>query len=527
MADDAATTAGQVSDADDAADQADSAEAKTATSTGESRTFAGYQIIRRLGSGGMGEVYLAQHPRLARQDALKILFKSLTVDDEFEQRFKREADVAASLWHEHIVGVHDRGEYEGQLWISMDYVDGPDAATLLRKDFPSGMPVDAVLEITDAVAEALDFSHQRKLLHRDVKPANILLSGTDREKRRILLADFGIARRIDEEVGGLTATNVAVGTVRYAAPEQLSGEPIDGRTDQYALAVTAFELLTGGPMFVDENPAVVIGKHLSAAPPAPLDPVLATALAKDPADRFENCSAFAAALREHALTMAQVAVPSLDEAPTLAAVVADDTEAAVISPDQAPTAVRVEGAADGDSDEAKSDEESELAAVKPRMSNVRLALIAGLVTVLALSGLIGWLGYRAYHAHALQEQRSVFLAVGRQGALNLTTIDFEHVDDDVKRILDSATGPFYDQFQQRAQPFAEVVKQVKSKSVGNVTEAGLESASATEAKVLVAVTVNTAIAGQPQQAPRAWRMRISVQKVGDGDAKVSSVEFVQ
>jgi Mce-associated membrane protein len=121
----------------------------------------------------------------------------------------------------------------------------------------------------------------------------------------------------------------------------------------------------------------------------------------------------------------------------------------------------------------------------------------------------------------------VFLAVGRQGALNLTTIDFEHVDDDVKRILDSATGPFYDQFQQRAQPFAEVVKQVKSKSVGNVTEAGLESASATEAKVLVAVTVNTAIAGQPQQAPRAWRMRISVQKVGDGDAKVSNVEFVQ
>jgi Mce-associated membrane protein len=186
-----------------------------------------------------------------------------------------------------------------------------------------------------------------------------------------------------------------------------------------------------------------------------------------------------------------------------------------------------------DGDAATSDDDADTAdddvpsVAKARMSNVRLALIAGLVTVLALSGLIGWLGYRAYHAQALQEQRSVFLAVGRQGALNLTTIDFEHVDDDVKRILDSATGPFYDQFQQRAQPFAEVVKQVKSKSVGNVTEAGLESASATEAKVLVAVTVNTAIAGQPQQAPRAWRMRISVQKVGDGDAKVSNVEFVQ
>jgi Mce-associated membrane protein len=177
---------------------------------------------------------------------------------------------------------------------------------------------------------------------------------------------------------------------------------------------------------------------------------------------------------------------------------------------------------------AEADTDDDVAPeAKPPISHVRLALIAGLVAVLALSGLVGWLGYRAYHAHALQAQRDVFLQVGRQGALNLTTIDFEHVDDDVKRVLDSATGPFYDQFQQRAQPFAEVVKQVKSKSVGNVTEAGLETASATEAKVLVAVTVNTAIAGQPEQAPRAWRMRISVQKVGDGNAKVSNVEFVQ
>jgi Mce-associated membrane protein len=180
-----------------------------------------------------------------------------------------------------------------------------------------------------------------------------------------------------------------------------------------------------------------------------------------------------------------------------------------------------EGETEGDTDDDVASE------AKPPVSHVRLALIAGLVAVLALSGLVGWLGYRAYHAHALQAQREVFLQVGRQGALNLTTIDFEHVDDDVKRVLDSATGPFYDQFEQRSQPFAEVVKQVKSKSVGNVTEAGLETASATEAKVLVAVTVNTAIAGQPEQAPRAWRMRISVQKVGDGNAKVSNVEFVQ
>ena len=161
----------------------------------------------------------------------------------------------------------------------------------------------------------------------------------------------------------------------------------------------------------------------------------------------------------------------------------------------------------------------------PAMSHVRLALIAGLVLVLALGGLTGWLGFRAYQSHQVDAQRKVFLQVGRQGAMNLTTIDFQHADDDVKRILDSATGTFYDDFQQRAQPFTEVVKQVRSKSVGTVTEAGLESESADEAQVLVAVAVHTTIEGQPEQQPRAWRMRILVQRVGD-DTKVSNVEFV-
>jgi Mce-associated membrane protein len=161
----------------------------------------------------------------------------------------------------------------------------------------------------------------------------------------------------------------------------------------------------------------------------------------------------------------------------------------------------------------------------PRISHVRLASIVGLVVVLALGGLVGWLGFRAYQSHQLDAQRKVFLQVGRQGALNLTTIDYQHVDEDVKRILDSATGTFYDDFQQRAQPFTDVVKQVKSKSVGSVTEAGLESESENEAQVLVAVAVNTTVEGQPNQQPRAWRMRILVQKVGE-DTKVSNVEFV-
>jgi Mce-associated membrane protein len=188
-------------------------------------------------------------------------------------------------------------------------------------------------------------------------------------------------------------------------------------------------------------------------------------------------------------------------------------------------------ATDGDEDSADYDEEAldeeaeEAAPAKPRMSHLRLATIAGLALVVVLAGLTGWLGFRTYQSHQADEQRKLFVQVGRQGALNLTTIDWQHADADVQRILDSATGTFYDDFQKRAQPFVEVVKQAQSKSVGTIAEAGLESESDDGAQVLVAVTVKTSNAGAPEQAPRAWRMRIFVQKVGD-EAKVSNVVFV-
>jgi len=225
----------------------------------------------------------------------------LTENPEFRGRFEREAELAAGLSHPHIVGIHDRGEYDGQFWISMDYVAGTDAAQLLRENYPAGMPVEEALPIITAVASALDYAHHRGLLHRDVKPANILLTDPDGHERRAFLADFGIARRIDDSAG-LTSTKTAVGTVNYAAPEQLKGEAIDGRADQYALACTAFHLLAGAPPYSYSNPAVVITHHVSAPPPslgacrpelAALDPVFCTALAKDPSGRFGSCQEFA------------------------------------------------------------------------------------------------------------------------------------------------------------------------------------------------------------------------------------------
>lgn len=266
--------------------------------------FAGFTVVRSLGAGGMGEVYLVQHPRLPRTDALKVLPASLSAEAEYRRRFEREADAAATLWHQHIVGVHDRGECDGRLWISMDYVEGSDAGNVLRTQCPGGMPRDQVFAIVTAIADALDYAHSRGLLHRDVKPANILLGAQGPGRGRVMLADFGIARRVDD-FDGLTSTNMTLGTPSYAAPEQLLGEALDGRADQYALAATAFQLLTGRPPGGDSTPVVLISQRVSGVVPklaefrrdlADLDPVMAIAMARRPADRFPSCADFAAAL---------------------------------------------------------------------------------------------------------------------------------------------------------------------------------------------------------------------------------------
>jgi Mce-associated membrane protein len=162
---------------------------------------------------------------------------------------------------------------------------------------------------------------------------------------------------------------------------------------------------------------------------------------------------------------------------------------------------------------------------KKRVTTQRVTLLVGLAILLAMGGLTGWLEVRAHDSHTADEQRELFLQAARQGAINLTTIDFTRADTDVQRILDSATGTFHDDFSRRSQPFVDAVKQAQTKSVGTVTAAGLESDSGDKAQALVAVTVKTSTAGAPEQPPRSWRMRISVDEVGD-QVKVSNVGFV-
>jgi Mce-associated membrane protein len=180
-----------------------------------------------------------------------------------------------------------------------------------------------------------------------------------------------------------------------------------------------------------------------------------------------------------------------------------------------------------DAVEADADDDPKDVAAEARpMSPVRLAIVLGGAAVVASTALAGWLGFREYQAHQAQQQSELLIQVGRQGALNLTTIDWQHADADVQRILDSATGTFYDDFSKRSKPFVDVVKKAQSKSVGTVTEAGLESRSGDEAQVLVAVSVSTTNLGAAEEEPRHWRMRMSVKQVGD-EAKVSNVAFVQ
>ena len=242
----------------------------------------GYRIERLLGRGGMGVVYLCEDPRLRRLVALKLLTASLALDDGFRERFLAEAELAASLDHPHVVPIYEAGNRGGILFIAMRYVEGSDLKALIH-DGP--LSAERALGLCAQVAEALDFAHEHGLVHGDVKPSNVLLDGRD----HTYLADFGVTRRLEQPQAvepGL------LGTIDYVAPEQIRGEQLDGRADQYSLACLMYESLTGEPPYARSTNAAVLFAHLEEQPPAPagLERVMATALAKHPADRYGSCA---------------------------------------------------------------------------------------------------------------------------------------------------------------------------------------------------------------------------------------------
>jgi serine/threonine protein kinase/sugar lactone lactonase YvrE len=248
----------------------------------------GYRIEALVGRGGMGAVYRAEDLALGRNVALKLLAPELASHERFRARFQRESRLAASIDHPSIVPIYEAGEVQGQLYIAMRYVEGPDLGTLLRRE--GRLEPARALAIVAPVADALDEAHEHGLVHRDVKPSNVLLD----TRGRAFLADFGLTKRADDDAeltGGL------LGTVDYVAPETIEGSAVDARADVYSLAALLYECLTGRVPFVRDTDLAVLWAHLND--PAPglrdspeLDPIFEKALAKEPGDRFETCSAF-------------------------------------------------------------------------------------------------------------------------------------------------------------------------------------------------------------------------------------------
>ena len=248
-----------------------------------------YRIVRRLGAGGMANVYLAEDQELGRRVAIKILNDRHANDDQFVERFRREAKSAAGLSHPNIVSIYDRGEAEGTYYIAMEHLDGRNLKELIVARGPA--PVRIAIEYSRQILGALSFAHRNKIVHRDIKPHNVLVDGDGRLK----VTDFGIARAGASQ---MTETGSIVGTAQYLSPEQARGGQIDQRSDLYSVGVVLYELLTGMVPFTGDSPVEIAMKHLSTTPAPPssvrpdvshdLDLIVMRALAKDPDDRYQT-----------------------------------------------------------------------------------------------------------------------------------------------------------------------------------------------------------------------------------------------
>jgi serine/threonine protein kinase len=275
--------------------------------------FAGFRIERTLGHGGMGIVYLARELRLDRDVALKVIRTELASDDRFRARFREESRTAASIEHPRVVTVFGAGERDGLLYVAMRFVPGRDLGKLISAR--GALPADEATPLVAQVADGLDAVHKAGLVHRDVKPANVLVGEPDLAGYgpTAYLTDFGLAK-IAASTSGLTATGEVIGTVDYMAPEQIEGRRVDARTDVYALGCVLFHAVTGEVPFPERESSAKMWAHLNEAPPTPgsgggraaLEPVIRRAMAKDPADRYPSAGdlgrAAVAATRGEAVT---------------------------------------------------------------------------------------------------------------------------------------------------------------------------------------------------------------------------------
>jgi eukaryotic-like serine/threonine-protein kinase len=288
-----------------------------------------YSIVRRIGSGGMADVYLAQDRQLGRKVALKLLYRRFAQDADFVERFKREASSAAGLQHPHVVGVYDRGEWDGTYYIAMEYLEGRSLKQVLQEE--GTLPPDRAIDVVVQILQAARFAHQRGIVHRDIKPHNVIVDDEGRAK----VTDFGIARA---GASDMTETGSIMGTAQYLSPEQAQGHSVGPSSDLYAIGILLYELLAGRVPFDGDSPVTIALKQVSELPvppsaynpsvPPELDAIVLHALEKEPERRFADADEFIAALER--ARAALVAVPTGQPTAAFGAVAAGDPTAATV-----------------------------------------------------------------------------------------------------------------------------------------------------------------------------------------------------
>src|SRR3954447_18181745 len=282
-----------------------------------------YEIVQHLARGGMAEVFLARDLLLDRPVAIKVLFPEFAADRSFVERFRREARSAANLNHPNIVSIYDWGEEEGTYFIVMEYVEGRPLRQVIREDGP--IPPPRAAEIGADIAAALSFAHKNNVIHRDVKPGNVLISPNGQVK----VTDFGIARAAGNAQEALTQTGAVMGTATYFSPEQAQGRPIDYRSDVYALGIVLYEMVVGRPPFYNENPVAVAYQHVRERPipprqhnpkiPVPFEAIVLKSLAKNPVNRYNSAEELRADLMRFRAGKPVLATPAKTGAAAAAA----------------------------------------------------------------------------------------------------------------------------------------------------------------------------------------------------------------
>jgi beta-lactam-binding protein with PASTA domain/tRNA A-37 threonylcarbamoyl transferase component Bud32 len=294
-----------------------------------------YSILTRIGSGGMADVYCAQDLQLGRKVALKLLYRRFAEDEEFVERFKREASAAAGLQHPNVVGVYDRGEWDGTYYIAMEYLEGRTLKQIIQQEGP--LAPDHAIEIGVQILRAARFAHQRGVIHRDIKPHNVILDAEGRAK----VTDFGIARA---GASDMTETGSIMGTAQYLSPEQAQGHAVSAQSDLYAIGIVLYEMLTGRVPFDGDSPVTIALKQVSELPippsaynpavPPQLDAIVLRALEKDPAQRFADADEFIAALE--AVRGSLLAAPAGQSTAVFGALPSEEAAAAAVAAPPAP-----------------------------------------------------------------------------------------------------------------------------------------------------------------------------------------------